>query len=171
MEDKKTNYSKNRERFNLKLIRILLASVLGVLLIINCPYCIEKSKSKALDIPGKSYGFLHVQGFDENGVTSKEKSKLIADDKKVKEFIRKINEVDVIKPKEKELVDQISELNYPGSFAVVLSDTKTLDNKTYYLNFFEDGSISFQHPDKKEMTYISKKNHPELLKELKSFFK
>jgi hypothetical protein len=42
-------YSITRERFKLKFIRIFLSTVIGMLLIMNCPFIEEKSKSKSFE--------------------------------------------------------------------------------------------------------------------------
>lgn len=65
-------------------------------------------------------------------------------------------------------MQKAKELNSQGNYIFVLSDSKNMDNKTYCMNFFKDGSIQFQRQDKKEIIYVSKKTHPELLKSVKS---
>lgn len=49
-----------------------------------------------------------------------------------------------------------------------LSDTEEMDNKAYSINFYKDGTMQFEDPDKNEIVYISTEKHPKLLKELKT---
>ncbi|MBS4190387.1 hypothetical protein KHA94_09265 [Bacillus sp. FJAT-49705] len=152
----------------MKVIRILLSTIISIVFLSGCVNEGEISKSTEINIPYvNDYTFLNVQGVEEGGIASNSTSKIINDDKKIKEFISKINKMEVIKPPSKELTEKVKELNLIGNYIFTLSDKETMDNKVYSMNFFKDGSIQFQHPDKKEIVYLSKEKHPELLKELK----
>lgn len=140
--------------------------MISIILLSGCVN--NKEKSNVLSIPNvDDYSILYVQGVDTNGV-NEETSTLINDNKKIKQFINKVNQMEVNKPPRKEQTKKIKELNQQGNYIFVLSDKETLDNKVYYMNFYKDGSIQFQHPNKKEVVYTAKEKHPELLKELKT---
>lgn len=134
-------------------------------------------KSKMLEIPNTSeYVILRVQGVDK-GVSSGETSMTIKNNKKIDEFIEKINKMEVVQPSKDELTEKSKELNNKGNYFFILSDKESLDNKVYIMNFFKDGRIIFQKPNGKKissigegqkMMYWSKVKHPELLTELKN---
>lgn len=134
-------------------------------------------KSKMLEIPNTSeYVILRVQGVDK-GVSSGETTMTIKNNKKIDEFIEKINKMEVVQPSKDELTEKSKELNNKGNYFFILSDKESLDNKVYIMNFFKDGRIIFQKPNGKKissigegqkMMYWSKVKHPELLTELKN---
>jgi chemotaxis protein CheY-P-specific phosphatase CheC len=128
----------------------------------------QEAKSISINIPNiNDYTVLSVQGVNEYGAASESTSKLINDDKEIKAFINKVNKTEVIKPSNKEMVKKAKLLNNQGNYIFVLSDSKKMNNKLYYMNFFKDGSIQFQQTNKKVMLYTSKEKHPKLLKDLK----
>lgn len=142
--------------------------IFSIVLLSGCSNKEEYSKSTVLNIPNVSdYTFLYVQGVDDKGMASESTSKLINDNKKIREFISKVNKMEVIQPSNKELNEKSKELNIQGNYMFVLSDSEKMDNKAYAMNLFKDGSIQFQHTEKNELVYISKEKHPKLLKELK----
>lgn len=152
----------------MKGIKLLLSMIIIIVFLIGCINKGESRKSYVINIPYvNDYTYLYIQGVDENGVASESTSKMINDRMKIKEFISRINKMEVIKPPSKELTEMVKELNHQGNYTFVLSDKETLDNKVYTMNFFKDGSIQFQHPNKTELLYLSKEQHLELLKELK----
>jgi hypothetical protein len=140
-------------------------------LISGCASEEKKVASTSIDIPNvDEYTVLYIQGVDDNGVSSEATSEYITEDKEIKSFVEKINKMEVVKPPKKEMTEKVKELNNQGNYTFVLSDSKRMDNKAYYMNFFKDGSIQFQDTVEKEMIYLSKENHPELIKELKNTF-
>ncbi|MFE4814721.1 hypothetical protein ACFQ9Y_27080 [Peribacillus simplex] len=152
----------------MKGIKILLSIMISIVFLSGCVNEEKSSISSVINIPYvNDYTFLYVQGVDENGVASESTNKIINDDKKIKEFISKVNKMEVIKPPSKELTEKVKELNHKGNYTFTLSDKETMDNKVYSMNYFKDGSIQFQQPDKKEIVFLSKEKHPELLNELK----
>ena len=152
----------------MKVNRFLFILTLTTFCLSGCLNNEENSESTKLELPNVSdYSYLYVQGVDENGVSSEATSKIVKDDKKIDEFISKVNKMEVIMPPNKELTQKVKELRNPGNYIFVLSDNVAMDNKVYNMNFFKDGSIQFQHLDKNEIVYISKEKHPKLLKELK----
>lgn len=153
----------------LKRIKILVyAMIMSIVFLSGCVNKEEHIKSTVLNIPNVSeYTILYVQGVDDKGMASESTSKMINDNKKIREFISKVNKMEVIKPPNKELNEKSKELNVQGNYMFVLSDSEKMNNKVYVTNFFKDGSIQFQHTGKNELVYISKEKHPKLLKELK----
>ena len=152
----------------MKVNRFLFILTLSIFFLSGCLNNEENNESAKLELPNVSdYSYLMVQGVDENGVSSEATSKIVKDDKKIDEFISKVNKMEVIMPPNKELTRKVKELRNPGNYIFVLSDNVAMDNKVYNMNFFKDGSIQFQHLDKNEIVYISKEKHPKLLKELK----
>ncbi|PEL14454.1 hypothetical protein [Bacillus sp. AFS017336] len=156
-------------------------SVFILITILLCA-CQSKSvdvhmKTKILEIPNTSeYVILRVQSVDK-GVASEETTMTIKDNKKIKEFIEKVNKMEVVQPSKDELMEKNKELNNKGNYIFVLSDKESMDNKVYLMNFFKDGRIIFQKPNGKKvssigegqkMMYWSKVKHPELLTELKN---
>ncbi|MBO0588389.1 MULTISPECIES: hypothetical protein [unclassified Sporosarcina] len=75
--------------------------------------------------------------------------------------------MELVEPPSKEINLKNKELNQKGNYIFALSDSENLDNKVYFMTFFQDGSVYFQYPDKHKLEYISKEKNPELLKELK----
>lgn len=151
-------------------------SVILLITILLCA-CQSKSDDKILEIPNTSeYVILMVQGVNK-GVSSEETSMTIKDNKKIEEFIEKVNKMEVVQPSKEELMKKNKELNNKGNYFFILSDKESMDNKVYIMNFFKDGRIIFQKPNGKkvtsngqgqEMMYWSKVKHPELLTELKN---
>ena len=157
----------------MKGIKLLVyAMIISIVFLSGCVNKEEYSKSTILNIPNVSdYTFLYVQGVDDKGMASESTSTMINDNKKIREFISKVNKMQVIKPPNKELNEKSKELNVQGNYMFVLSDSEKMDNKVYAMNLFKDGSIQFQHTEKNELVYISKEKHPKLLKELKKLLK
>ncbi|QKE75265.1 hypothetical protein HPK19_22310 [Arthrobacter citreus] len=134
-------------------------------------------KTKILEIPNTSeYVVLMVQGVDK-GVASEETTMTIKNNKKIEEFIEKVNKMKVVQPTKDELMEKNKELNNKGNYIFALSDKESMDNKIYIMNFFKDGRIIFQKPNGKKVSsigkgqklmYWSKVKHPELLTELKN---
>ncbi|MFB7139181.1 hypothetical protein ACFCYN_05995 [Gottfriedia sp. NPDC056225] len=134
-------------------------------------------KTKILEIPNTSeYVVLRVQGVDK-GVASEETTMTIKNNKKIEEFIEKVNKMKVVQPTKDELMEKNKELNNKGNYIFALSDKESMDNKVYIMNFFKDGRIIFQKPNGKKVSsigkgqklmYWSKVKHPELLTELKN---
>ncbi|MEH7450912.1 hypothetical protein [Gottfriedia acidiceleris] len=156
-------------------------SVIILITILLCA-CQSKSvdvqmKTKILEIPNTSeYVILRVQGVDK-GVSSGETSMTIKNNKKIDEFIEKVNKMEVVQPPKDELMEKSKELNNKGNYFFILSDKESMDNKVYIMNFLKDGRIIFQKPNGKKvssigegqkMMYWSKVKHPELLAELKN---
>ncbi|MFF2878691.1 hypothetical protein ACFVR2_20460 [Gottfriedia sp. NPDC057991] len=117
-----------------------------------------------------------VQGVDK-GVSSEKTSMSIKNNKKIEDFIEKVNKMEVVQPSKEELIKKNKELNNKGNYIFVLSDKESMSNKVYIMNFFKDGRIIFQKPNGKkvssngegqEMMYWSKVKHPELLTDLKN---
>lgn len=147
----------------------LLYLVVIFLLISGCNQ--TESKSIVLNIPHvDEYTFLYVQGVDKDGdvVPNEGASEGIKDNKKIKIFISKVNKLEAVRKPGKELTDKVKELNNPGNYMFILSDTDEMDNKAYSINFYKDGTMQFEDPDKNEIVYISTEKHPKLLKELKT---
>ena len=152
----------------MKVNRFLFILTISTFFLSGCLNNEENNESTKLELPNVSdYSYLIVQGVDENGVSSEATSTIVKDDKKIDEFISKVNKMEVIMPPNKELIQKVKELRNPGNYIFVLSDNVAMDNKVYNMNFFKDGSIQFQHLDKNEIVYLSKEKHPILLKELK----
>jgi hypothetical protein len=157
----------------MKTARILLLFLISTVLISGCVGGDKKTESISIDIPNvDEYTVLQIQGVDANGVSSEETSKFITKDKEIKSFIEKINNMEVVKPSKKEMTKKVKELNNQGNYIFVLSDSKKMDNKVYYMNFFKDGSIQFQSTNRgtnrNGIIYLSKEKHSKLIKELKS---
>jgi hypothetical protein len=153
----------------MKTARILLLFIISTVLISGCASGEKKVASTSIDIPNvDKYSVLYIQGVDANGASSEATSKYITEDKEIKSFIDKVNNMDVVKHPQKEMTEKVKELNNQGNYTFVLSDSKKMNNKVYHMNFFKDGSIQFQSTDKKEIIYLSKEKHPELIKKLKS---
>jgi hypothetical protein len=153
----------------MRTVRILLLFIISTVLISGCAIGEKKATSTSIDIPNvDKYTVLYIQGVDANGVSSEATSKYITDEKEINSFIEKVNKMDVIKPSQNEMSKKVKELNNQGNYMFVLSDSRNMDNKVFHMNFFNDGSIQFQSTNKKEIIYLSKEKHPELIKELKN---
>jgi len=155
----------------LKRIKGLVYLTVILFLVSGCTNNNTESKSIVLNIPNvDEYTFLYVQGVDKDGdiVPDEGASEGIKDDEKIKTFISKVDKLEAIKRPGKELTDKAKELNNPGNYMFILSDTEEMDNKAYSINFYKDGTMQFEDPDKNEIVYISTEKHPKLLKELKT---
>ncbi|GIN93698.1 hypothetical protein J6TS1_17880 [Siminovitchia terrae] len=146
---------------------LILSSLILSTFLFGCgPKSVNENGSDLLNIPDDDkYTYLFVQGVDENGAASQ--SEIINDDQKIEKFISHINKIEVVKPSNEEIELKNKELNQEGNYIIALSDSKDLENKVYYMTFFKDGSIYFQHSNKNVLAYTSKEKDPELLKEIK----
>ncbi|MED3963406.1 hypothetical protein [Niallia taxi] len=155
----------------MKTLRILFLLLFSTILVSGCTTN-KKNETIQIDIPNaEQYTVLYIQGVDTNGVSSETTSKYITGEKEIKSFIKKINKMEVVKPSKNEIKNKVKELNNQGNYTFVLSDSKTMDNTVYNMNFFKDGSIQFQSTDKNEIIYLSEEKHPEVIEELKNTFK
>lgn len=153
----------------MKKVKGLLYLVVILFLLSGCNQ--TESKSIVLNIPHvDEYTFLYVQGVDKDGdvVPNEGASEGIKDIEKIRTFISKVNKLEAVRKPGKELTDKVKELNNPGNYMFTLSDTEEMDNKAYSINFYKDGTMQFEDPDKNEIVYISTEKHPKLLKELKT---
>ena len=155
----------------MKRIKGLVYLTVILFLVSGCTNINTESKSIVLNIPNvDKYTFLYVQGVDKDGdiVPYEGASEGIKDHEKIKTFISKVNKLEAVRKPGKELTDKVKELNNPGNYMFILSDTEEMDNIAYSINFYKDGTMQFEDPDKNEIVYVSKEKHPKLLKELKT---
>ncbi|WP_042347482.1 hypothetical protein [Bacillus massiliigorillae] len=128
----------------------------------------EKNVLTTINIPHvNEYSFLYVQGAKGNASFSESTSTTINDNKKIKEFINKIDGMKVTKPSDKELAEQIKALNRQDRYTFILSNSETMDDMVYPISIYKDGIVQFQDPEIEQITLISKEKYPELFGEIK----
>jgi len=126
---------------NMNVLEVRYNEIYTKIILITILLCACQSKSvdvqmktKILEIPNTSeYVILRVQGVDK-GVSSGETSMTIKDNKKIDEFIVKVNKMEVVQPPKDELMEKSKELNNKGNYFFILSDKESMDNKVYIMN-------------------------------------
>ncbi|MGE7625072.1 hypothetical protein ACQKMD_19190 [Viridibacillus sp. NPDC096237] len=152
----------------MKTWKIVLMILMTLMIVSACGKDDKMSKTKEIKIPDtEDYQSLYVQGVNEEGVGTDTTRKTITDKEIIQSFIQKVNLMEVIKPKSDKDTANVKELHNQGNYIIALSKSADVTGKTYKLYVLKDGTVFFQDPVKKEMTYISAKKNTALYKEVK----
>jgi hypothetical protein len=155
-----------------RFIRIVLLSVIGIFLIMKCPYFEEKSQSRYLNImDARDYPYLCIQSAAEKGMIHQAGSlgEIISDEAKIKAFINIVNDIEMVSVANNALLNQMNkqnEQNGKPQLTFLLSESEAVEDAVYKIEFTKNGAVQIQDPDHSGVVYRSKDNHPELLKEL-----
>ncbi|MBK3493281.1 hypothetical protein JFL43_00045 [Viridibacillus sp. YIM B01967] len=152
----------------MKAWKMLLFIVLTLVVVSACGKDDKTVKTKEIKIPDtEEYKSLYAQGVNEEGVGTNDTRKTISDQKIIQTFIEKVNLMEVIKPKLEEDTANVKELHNQGNYIIALSKSEDVNGKTYKLYFLKDGTVFFQDPVKKEMTFMSAQKDTALYEEVK----
>jgi len=152
----------------LKTWKIVLLLLITLVVVSACGKEDKANENKKIKIPDtEDYQSLYVQGVNNEGVGTDSTRKIITDKKIIQSFIEKVNLMEVIVPKLEEDTENVKELHNQGNYIIALSKSTDLSGKTYKLYVLKDGTVFFQDPVKKEMTYMSAKKNTALYKEVK----
>lgn len=129
----------------------------------------DKVSTKQLIIPKADfYEHLYVQGLDEEGVASEKTRLTNSDVATVKDVLKLVDRLVVMKPKYEKDIESVKQLRESGSYILAFGDTDDFRGQTYTIYLLKDGTFYYQDIlGGKDITYVTIDTHPEILEEIK----